>query len=530
MFQYLLFLVKHKGTLNAFSINEAQQKWDDLCKIFKIAPPAQPLIEYLQEINKEIYFDKRVKRLSTIKSDDELMFAAQTLAHDMLVIFYVINEPKHFKSDTPEKQWAKQLERITFTSEFEHLYDKATVLQSITNDSQKVSNLVQYNLPSFQSEVMNTCILDFGKLWQYGTQNKYLLTITRETEEAANRFLANNFAYILTLLSKIDKHYLYAVKLYEEITTQETVMLKLKEDLEKLIDTANPSFLEEKRAEVRSISEESTNNLAYIRDCGNNNQSNIINLKDALKDFNIATEEDKIFTNNLELFEEHVQNITSWVNVGQSALLRINKTNHDLQNILKERIDSLMLTSQAQEIASAIPLPTPAEQSNKVSFKWGNNYILIESEPVKSLEIFEQMLQFNKNGLCIARTNLVKLKKGRPLENANIYWLSNTSCDYCLPPNLDRILHVITPFLLTNNESIFLLEGLEFLNTNNEFNNVVKLIDNIKELVETRDSIFILSYNSPAFSVKETALINKNMIDITTANYTTAQLKSENVN
>ncbi|MCK5561188.1 MAG: DUF835 domain-containing protein, partial [Thermoplasmata archaeon] len=198
--------------------------------------------------------------------------------------------------------------------------------------------------------------------------------------------------------------------------------------------------------------------------------------------------------------------------------------------ILKERIDSLMLTSQAQEIASAIPLPTPAEQSNKVSFKWGNNYILIESEPVKSLEIFEQMLQFNKNGLCIARTNLVKLKKGRPLENANIYWLSNTSCDYCLPPNLDRILHVITPFLLTNNESIFLLEGLEFLNTNNEFNNVVKLIDNIKELVETRDSIFILSYNSPAFSVKETALINKNMIDITTANYTTAQLKSENVN
>ena len=64
-------------------------------------------------------------------------------------------------------------------------------------------------------------------------------------------------------------------------------------------------------------------------------------------------------------------------------------------------------------------------------------------------------------------------------------------------------------------KSVLLLDGLEYIITNNEFINVLRLIDNIKELVSLHKSTLLLPLNSTAFSDKEITLIRKNMIDLT---------------
>ncbi len=505
--------MKKKGSLNTPSINEAQTLWDEFCTFFGFKNKGPQLFEAIQESNKKIYFDKRVKRLITEKTNDDMVFGEQILAHDILVLCFVLNTQRQLKTNTPEKNWAKLLETVKISKELREIYDNVMVLQTITNDPQQVAKLVQKNLPLFNKEPLSSCVLDFGKLWKFGPQNNYLLTINRENEENANRFLGYTFAYIITLFSKIEQHYLLAVKLYDDISKQEELINELENNLEKLIITNDLPLLEKKRDDIRAIGKETTNNLAYLKDCGNNIQSNLINLKDVVKDLCIVEIEDNIISNNLELFEEHGQNINSWVKVCESALMRINKTTGDLQTTLNEHIDKLSAIADAKEIPSTIPATSMSEE--QIPLEWGNSYILNENELEKSLNIFEQILRLDNFGLCITRTHPDNLEKDQKLENTTIYWLSSTSCDFCLSPSLAKITHVITQFFKTHEKSVLLLDGLEYLITNNEFNKVLKLIDNLKELVSLYKSTLLLPLSFTVFSEKELMLIKKNMIDLT---------------
>jgi len=503
IFQYYIYLAKKKGSLDETSINEAQELWDKLCSFFSIENKGPRLIEAIQESNKKIYFDKNVKRLITLKTDNDLAFAEQILAHDVIVLCFVHNTQKYLKTNTPEKYWEKLLGKIASTNELSYIYDSGTVLQTITDDPQRVAELVQKNLPKYKNEPWSSCVLDFGKLWRFGPKNQYLLTINKEHEESANSFLGYSFAYIITLLSKIQNHYSLAVKLYEQITEEEKQVNEFRNKLEELMKLDDIAALKENRNKLSIISNETTENLTYLRDCGVNIQNNIINLKAVVEDLKII-DEDNIFSNNLELFEEHVQNINSWATVSESALLRINKAIDDMRDTLKEQIEKLEFKMEPEIKTEKIILTSDTKISEKqVSLEWGNFYISNDIEFEKNVNIFDQILQLNN--------------PGNKLENSTIYWLSSTSCDFCLPPSLAKITHVITQFFKTHEKSVLLLDGLEYLITNNEFNKVLKLIDNIKELVSMHNSILLLPVSFSAFSGKEISLIMKNMCDITAA-------------
>ena len=98
---------------------------------------------------------------------------------------------------------------------------------------------------------------------------------------------------------------------------------------------------------------------------------------------------------------------------------------------------------------------------------------------------------------------------------------------FCLSPTLEKIEHVISQYLKTNEKSIFLFDGLEHLIINNDFNKVLKLIDYVKELVSLHNSIFILPFSYSAFSGKEISLIMKNMRDITDVKINTEHLEEK---
>ena len=507
IFQYFIYLAKKKSSLDEASINEAQELWDKLCTTFEMKDDSARLIRLIEETNKTIYFDKSVKRLITLKTGNDMAFAEQILAHDTLVLCFVLNSQKDLKTDKPYLDWAKLLEKVAITNELKYIYDSGTVLQTITNEPQQMAELVQKELPSFSTKPLRSSILDCGKLWRFGFENRYLLTIDRAFEEKANNFLGYSFTYILTLLSKIQNHYSLAVKLYENISEKEKQVNEYRDNLEEITKTNDTTILEEKRNDLRGISNETTDNLTYLKDCGVNIQNNIINLKGILKDLKIVQTNDKIFSDSLELFEEHVQNINAWATVCEGSLSRINKATSDMREILKERIDRLTTTCEISEFTST--------SASKIQVDWGNYYLINESELRKSVNIFEEILKLEIPGLSITQTHPKKIKKGRNLDNVRMYWLSNTSCKFCLSPALEKIEHEITKYLTKNKQSVFLFEGLEHLIINNDFNKVLKLVDYIKELVSLHNSILLVPLSFSAFSGKEISLIMKNMKDIT---------------
>jgi len=299
LYQYFLYLVKDKGKLNKVTIKEAQKLWDSIRKVFSIEPENTRLYDQIEKISNNIYLDKKVKRLGIFQTKDNLVLGEQILAHDILVICIVINSQPGLVTENPEMIWEEQLKINELSDDLKNSYKICSVLQTIAYDPNQVFDQVNKNISIYKNEKVSTCIFEFGKLWRFGKNYRYLLTIERQAEESANKFLANNFAYILTLLSKIEKHYLLAITLYKEITGNEE---RLSEIESNLFDIDLGTKLENIREDVRNISKRSTNDFTYLKDCGNNISSNLINLNDALKDFILDPESDQIFKPDLELF------------------------------------------------------------------------------------------------------------------------------------------------------------------------------------------------------------------------------------
>jgi hypothetical protein len=510
LYQYFLYLVKDKGKLNNVAIKEAQKLWDTIHKVFSIEPETLRLYDQIKKLSNDIYLDKKVKRLGTFETEDNLVLGEQLLAHDMLVICIVINSQPGLVTENPEINWEEQLKINELSDDLKNSYNICSVLQTIAYDPNQVSQQIKKNLSIYNSEKISTCILDFGKLWRFGKDHRYLITIERQAEEAANKFLANNFAYILTLISKIEKHYLLAINLYKEITGNEEQIAELES---KLYDINLVPQLENKKEEVQAITKRSTNNFTYLKDCGNNIYSNLINLNDALHGFILDPDSDQIFKSELELFQEHIENIESWAKVCESSIMRIDKNAADLIGRIEDRIEKLKTSKIVLKTTSK--QQQDLKQSREMKIEWGNSYILDEDKLGKSIDIFKRFMKQGSPGLCITRTHPEKLEFSNNIKNVTLKWLSKDTGDDCIAPVPEKISHDITDFFRNNKNSILLLDGLEFLSTNNDFKRVIKFIDHLKDLVVMYKTSLIMPVQYKIFTDDEIALLKKNMIDIT---------------
>ncbi len=527
LFQYFLFLVKEKDKLRKPNIAEAQKLWDSICDTFFIDSTGSRILMSVQRSREEIYLEKKVKRLVDFKTKENRILGEQVLAHDMLVICVVINPEKGLKTNEPEKIWSEQLEVNQLSEDLRYLYDTASVLQTITKEPELVVQQIRIKLEQFRADKIESSKFDFGTLWRFiggissgsNTETKpvtkleigarYLLTIDKHHEELANRFLANNFAYILTLESKIQQHYSQAIKLYNEISNQEDLLAEIVEKIERI---DNITDFERIKKHVRSLGKTATDNLTYLRDCGNNIQSNIKNLHSTIEELTVNIESDEIFSPDIALFKEHIDNISSWAKGSENSIMRINKGVIDAQQFIEEQIQKLK--TRKIMLRTTMTKPVKITHTLPVKLEWGNSYILNENEPEKSQILFKNITALGKPGFCITRTHPDKLKEYHDLNLVKIKWLSKDNDEMSIPPNPERLSDDITDFLRNNKNGVLFLDGLEYIKTNNDLKKVLKLIDHVKDLVVLYKSTFILPVYFNIFNEKELALVKKNMIDL----------------
>ncbi|HEQ79117.1 MAG TPA: DUF835 domain-containing protein [Euryarchaeota archaeon] len=86
--------------------------------------------------------------------------------------------------------------------------------------------------------------------------------------------------------------------------------------------------------------------------------------------------------------------------------------------------------------------------------------------------------------------------------------------DYCksirptpLPPILDRIL----TFVEEEKNPVLLFEGTEYLMSQNDYGDVLKLIDSIRPVISTSGGIMIIPLNKKAMTQREFALLTTGM-------------------
>ncbi|QLH75485.1 MAG: DUF835 domain-containing protein [Methanomassiliicoccales archaeon] len=152
-------------------------------------------------------------------------------------------------------------------------------------------------------------------------------------------------------------------------------------------------------------------------------------------------------------------------------------------------------------------------RSKKIyELKRGYAYLVKEVKPKKSFEIFVDQVTHDIQGLCVTRQHPSVIRKDWGLEKTPIIWLTNQLGKvYINPTNIGILGETITRFIEKSGDSVVLLDGIEFLIVNNDFERVLRMLHNITDAAMENRSRLIISIDPRTLHTKEMALLERNM-------------------
>ncbi|MFP4545621.1 MAG: isoleucine--tRNA ligase, partial [Methanomassiliicoccales archaeon] len=125
-------------------------------------------------------------------------------------------------------------------------------------------------------------------------------------------------------------------------------------------------------------------------------------------------------------------------------------------------------------------LHSPEEQESApeeggLELESGSTYLIKEERAHRSYELFERALKEGNRGFCVTRNYPLKIKSRFDLGETPMIWLSSIGRENSLrPKDLEKLSFSLDQFI--NNEGgVLLLDGLEYLITNNNFLTVLRL-------------------------------------------------------
>jgi hypothetical protein len=152
------------------------------------------------------------------------------------------------------------------------------------------------------------------------------------------------------------------------------------------------------------------------------------------------------------------------------------------------------------------------EQLRNMILENGYSYLLkdISDDPGAQLLLKKEMLG----------GNILRITRSAPKDNTNkedasessTIWLTFNKGPNCIEPtNITRLSIRIQKFLKENKEGTILMDGLEYLSSQNDFSTILHFIQLVNDKIMISDSKLILSLDPSAFKEKELALIEREM-------------------
>lgn len=144
-------------------------------------------------------------------------------------------------------------------------------------------------------------------------------------------------------------------------------------------------------------------------------------------------------------------------------------------------------------------------------------FLIKEFKSNYSLMAFKALIEIGNKGLCVTRIPPEKLRTLTINERAIVYWLSKKPGEFCIPPSLTKLSHEIINFIRKNPGSTVLLDGLEYIISNNDFKQVLRFINELVDSMALHKGIMLIPTNPDTMDRKQIALIERDMstIDMT---------------
>jgi two-component system cell cycle response regulator len=152
----------------------------------------------------------------------------------------------------------------------------------------------------------------------------------------------------------------------------------------------------------------------------------------------------------------------------------------------------------------------------------GWSYVIKEERPEKSFGLFTSLLAKGSRGLCISRTHPDTLREKYRFQ-AEVLWLTKTETqadalkswpEFVSPNNLAHLASAIKDFLAKGENGAVIIEGLEYLTTQNDFKSVLKFVQLINEQVVLDKGYLIIPVDAATMEAKDFSLIEREMSQV----------------
>jgi hypothetical protein len=155
-----------------------------------------------------------------------------------------------------------------------------------------------------------------------------------------------------------------------------------------------------------------------------------------------------------------------------------------------------------------------AKSKAKFDLKSGMMYLIKERKSDKAFEVFTDLVTHGHQGLCISRLKPDLIRDDHGLKKTPIVWLTNneTPKEKCLPPtDIPRLHLAVSDFLEKASDGVVLLDGMEYLMTNNNFTTCLKLVQLLSDKIMLHNGRMIMPVGPGAMSAKEIGLLEREM-------------------
>jgi archaellum biogenesis ATPase FlaH len=136
----------------------------------------------------------------------------------------------------------------------------------------------------------------------------------------------------------------------------------------------------------------------------------------------------------------------------------------------------------------------------------GTTYVIEEEKPLRSLEIFSELVSHGMDGLCLSRYNPEILYERYNISTEMVIWLTQKSDSQYRsvdPTNFPRLSSMLSDFLQRANYPFVLLEGLGYLITQSNYETVLRFIQSLRDDIALRSAILLVHIDPLSLDIKE---------------------------
>ena len=153
----------------------------------------------------------------------------------------------------------------------------------------------------------------------------------------------------------------------------------------------------------------------------------------------------------------------------------------------------------------AAPMPT--------ELKAGRSYLVEEDRPEHAYRLLAKAVEGGKGGLLITRTNPKRVREQFALDTVKVLWLTDRegSREETIAPALERIVYEIEEFMSKHPHGSVMLDGIEYLVSNNSFDAVLRFVRRLVDSVSEGHFTFLISLGPATVKEQELKMVEREM-------------------